>query len=59
MTNDVDPGSNGPSSWTILLALFLARVGFTAEPVELVIFAVRFRAVVFLAVLAFAISSVP
>jgi hypothetical protein len=65
ITSEVDPGSDGPSSSTILLVLFLARVGLDAEPAALTIFAVRVRfvaafvAVVFLAVLAFAISSAP
>ena len=58
ITSDVEPGSDGPSSSMIRAAPFLARVGLVVALAP-TIFAVRFRAVVFLAVLAFAISSAP
>src|SRR5215210_436388 len=58
ITRDVAPGSDGVSSSMILEELFLARVGLTAA-LAAPVFVARFRTVVFLAVLAFAISSAP
>jgi hypothetical protein len=58
ITRDVEPGSDGLSSSILAPDFFLARVGLAAL-VAPTILAVRLRAVVFLAVLAFAISSAP